>query len=263
MQAIELTLINSSQTAYAIKENDKYSEGDIVVVSLNNSDDLATVKSFKNVEPDLEFIKILNKATEKDKQQNCENCKYSRSILPEIKETANKLNLNMKIGFITLSLDKSKINVFYTAEERVDFRELIKILGSSYKSRIEMHQIGNRDETKQIGAMGVCGRVTCCKLFLDDFDKVGIKMAKNQNISLNPTRINGMCGRLLCCLKYEDEYYAEMQTKMPKENSTVLTPDGKGVVTARDFLKQTVTVTFTNADSTEIKTYNLTDISKK
>ena len=166
----------------------------------------------------------------------------------------------MKIGFITVSLDKKKINVNYTAEDRVDFRELIKILGTKYKARIEMRQIGNRDETKQIGAIGVCGRVTCCKAYLNDFDKVSIKMAKNQNISLNPNKINGMCGRLLCCFKYEDDFYSEMQKKMPKENSLVSTPDGKGTVSSRDFLKETVTVTFTKDDTTENKVYDLKDI---
>ena len=140
------------------------------------------------------------------------------------------------------------------------FRELIKILGTKFKARIEMRQIGNRDETKQVGAIGICGRVTCCKAFLNDFDKVSIKMAKNQNISLNPTRINGMCGRLLCCFKYEDDFYAEMQKKMPKENAVVSTPDGKGTVSARDFLRETVSVTFTKDESSETKIYDLKDI---
>lgn len=260
MQTIELNLLNLPQTIYAIKDNDNYKIKDIVVVLINGSLDLAVVKNIDELKQDVEFVKILRHATEQDKKQNCENCKFSRSLLPEIKKEAEKLNLNMKIGFISVSLDKNKINVNYTADDRVDFRELIKSLGTKYKARIEMRQIGNRDETKQIGAIGVCGRITCCKAFLNDFDKVSIKMAKNQNISLNPSKINGMCGRLLCCFKYEDEYYAEMQKKMPKENAIVITPDGKGVVTSRDFLKETVTVTFTKDDSTEVKVYDLKDI---
>ena len=221
---------------------------------------MAVIKNFTELKQDTEFVQIIRLATETDKKQNCENCKYARSLLPEIKKDVNKLNLNMKVGFISVSLDKSKINVNYTADDRVDFRELIKILGNKYKARIEMRQIGNRDETKQIGAIGVCGRVTCCKAFLNDFDKVSIKMAKNQNISLNPTKINGMCGRLLCCFKYEDEFYAEMQKKMPKENSFVITPDGKGTVLSRDFLKEKISVSFTKDDTTEIKVYDLKDI---
>ena len=260
MQAIELTLLNSPQTLYSLIEKNDYNKKDVVVISCGGSLDLAVVKNVVQVKPDVEFAEIIRHATEEDKKQNCENCKYARSILPEIKQEADKLNLNMKIGFISVNLDKTKIIVSYTADDRVDFRELIKILGAKYKARIEMRQIGNRDETKQIGAIGVCGRITCCKAFLDDFDKVSIKMAKNQNISLNPNKINGMCGRLLCCFKYEDEYYAEMQKKMPKENSLVSTPDGKGVVTGRDFLKETVTVTFNKDDSTEIKIFDLKDI---
>jgi len=261
MQAIELSLLNSPQEVYSVY-TDKFKVKDVVVISLNGSLELATVKSVVNINPDVDFAEIIRLADNDDKKQNCENCKFARSILPEIKKQAQKLNLNMKIGFITTSLDKSKITVNYTADDRVDFRELIKILGTTYKARIEMRQIGNRDETKQIGAIGVCGRVTCCKSFLNDFDKVSIKMAKNQNISLNPTRINGMCGRLLCCFKYEDDFYAEMQKKMPKLGATVTTPDGKGVVSATDFLKEKVSVTFTKDESTEIKIYDLADIQK-
>lgn len=263
MQTIELNLLNIPQTIYAIKDNDKYNKNDVVIVSINGSLDIAVVKNITEVKQDAEYVEIIRIATDFDKKLNCENCKYARTLLPEIKKEAEKLNLDMKIGFISVSLDKNKISVNYTAEDRVDFRELIKVLGTKYKARIEMRQIGNRDETKQIGAIGVCGRVTCCKAFLNDFDKVSIKMAKNQNISLNPNKINGMCGRLLCCFKYEDEYYAEMQKKMPKENSLISTPDGKGTVVSRDFLKETVSVSFTKDDTTEIKVYNLQDLQSK
>lgn len=259
MQSIELTLLNSPTTMYAVSDKN-YNKNDVVVISNSGSLDIATIKDIVDVSPDVEFVKIVRLATVEDKKQNCENCKYAREILSEIKAEANKLNLDMKIGFISISLDKSKINVHYTSDDRVDFRELIKVLGTKYKTRIEMRQIGNRDETKQIGALGVCGRITCCKAFLNDFDKVSIKMAKNQNISLNPNKINGMCGRLLCCFKYEDDFYAEMQKKMPKENTLVTTPDGNGTVSSRDFLKEQITVTFTKGDTTEVKVYDLKDI---
>ena len=260
MQAIELSLLNLPQTVYAVKDNDKYKISDVVIISNNGTLDIAIVKNIVNLKQDAEYVEIVRLATDIDKKQNCENCKYARTLLPEIKQTALNLSLDMKIGFISMSFDKSKIYVNYTSDDRVDFRELIKILGTKYKARIEMRQIGNRDETKQIGAIGVCGRVTCCKAFLNDFDKVSIKMAKNQNISLNPTRINGMCGRLLCCLKYEDDYYAEMQKKMPKENAQISTPEGKGTVVARDFLKEQVSVMFSKDDTTEIKIFTLSDL---
>ena len=266
MQVIDVLLFDSPTSVY-LKNHDELKINEQVIVSFNGSLELGLVKGSKNIEEEKDIAEFVRTANKEDNIKRCENCKYARTLLPEIKEEANKLGLNMKIGFISTNLDRTKIVVNYTSDERVDFRELIKILGSKYKTRIEMKQIGNRDESKVIGAIGICGRETCCKSFLSDFDKVSIKMAKNQNIALNPTRINGMCGRLLCCLKYEDEFYEEMQKKMPKLSSMVNTPDGIGKVTQTDFLKELVTVEFTkNSDeetTTEIKTYNLTDISKR
>ncbi len=262
MQAIELNLLNRPDVVHSLTDNVDFKRNDLVVVAISSAHELATVKGKFEIKPDVEFVKIVRLANADDKRQNCENCKMSRAMLPEIKQEAQKLNLDMKVGFVSISLDKSKIYVNYTADDRVDFRELVKVLSGKYKSRIEMRQIGNRDETKQIGAIGVCGKVVCCKQFLSDFDKVSIKMAKNQNISLNPNKINGMCGRLLCCFKYEDEYYGKMQKKMPKINSLVSTPDGKGTVTNLDFLREIVSVTFTKDDSTEVKKYALSEIGK-
>lgn len=256
---MEVELLNNSNIVLA-EAPDFTKEKDIVVVTTQIGEELARVRKKIN-KSDSEENKIQRTATDEDLRVHCENCKFTKSILPEIKKEAENLKLDMKIGFISANLDRTKIIVNYTADERVDFRDLIKILGSKYKSRIEMKQIGNRDESKKIGSLGVCGRETCCKAFLDDFDKVSIKMAKNQNISLNPTRINGMCGRLLCCLKYEDEFYSEMQKKMPKMNSVVSTPDGKGTVSALDFLREKVSVTFSKDESSEVKIYNLTDIT--
>lgn len=257
MQITEILLLNTPNSVFAeIDENIKPNQR--VVVNIDGSLELGAVKGKAKTDCDLvDFVRI---ATKEDYLQNCENCRYTRSLLPEIKTEAQKLNLDMKISFISTNLDRTKLIINYTADGRVDFRELIKVLANKYKTKIEMRQIGNRDETKQVGALGVCGRVTCCKAYLSDFDKVSIKMAKNQNISLNPQRINGMCGRLLCCLKYEDEFYDEMQKKMPKLNSTISTPDGKGLVTDRDFLRETVTITFTKDETTEVKKYTLDEI---
>ena len=257
MQVTEVILLDSPNSVY-IKPSD-CKRGDRVVVSTSTGLELGIIKNTQEIaEPEVaDFVRV---ATEEDNKKRCENCKYTRSILPKIKEEAQKLNLDMKIGIIATNLDRSKLIVNYTADERIDFRELIKNLGSIYKTRIEMRQIGNRDEAKCLGAIGICGQVCCCKRFLNDFDKVTIKMAKNQNISLNPNRINGMCGRLLCCLKYEDEYYEELQKRMPKIGFKINTPEGTGEVTATNLLKETVSVKFTNGDSTEIKTYNLDEI---
>ena len=258
MQIVEIVLHNNSNPVYAKNHNDLPIKSQ-VVVSINGVLEIGTIK--QNVSStNEELVEIVRLANDTDKKQYCENCRYCRSLVADVKKEAQKLNLDMKISFISTSLDRSKHLISYTADDRVDFRELIKVLGNMLKSKIEMRQIGNRDETKVVGALGICGRETCCKAYLNDFDKVSIKMAKNQNISLNPNRINGMCGRLLCCLKYEDDYYAEMQKKMPKMNSVVTTPDGKGTVTNLDFLREQVSVAFTKDETTEVKVYNLDDI---
>ena len=149
----------------------------------------------------------------------------------------------------------------YTAENRVDFREIVKSLASKLKARIEMRQIGSRDQVQCMGAIGVCGRVCCCKAHLSDFDKVTIKMAKNQGLSLNPAKLNGMCGKLLCCLKYEDDVYAEVLDKMPKVGQRVSTPDGEGEAKSLDILHEEVEVLFVKGEETERKTYPLSDIN--
>lgn len=260
MQIVEITLHNNNNSVFA-KNPKNYADKSWVVVNINGSPEMGIIKQAINSTP-AELYEIIRIANEKDKKQFCENCRHCKTLVADIKKEAEKLKLDMKISFVSTSLDKSKYLISYTADDRVDFRELVKILGNKLKAKIEMRQIGNRDETKVLGALGVCGRVTCCKAYLNDFDKVSIKMAKNQNISINPQRINGMCGRLLCCLKYEDDFYAEMQKKMPKINSTVTTPDGKGVVSNLDFLKEQVGVTFTKDDTTEIKVYDLSEINK-
>ena len=168
----------------------------------------------------------------------------------------------MKISGIRITLDKSKIVVYFTAENRVDFRELVKELATIYKTRIELRQIGSRDETRIMGGIGPCGERCCCKRFLNDFGHVSIKMAKNQNLSLNPNKISGICGRLLCCLDYENGYYAEMNKVMPQINSLVSTPNGNGIVLYNDILKQTVQVKIGDENNFEIKTFGLAEIKK-
>ena len=263
MQVTEIILTNNPSSVYS--NNINFEKDQPVVISNNGSLELGTVKGTTSIDnnDEITIVDVIRAATADDLKMHCENCKYARTLLPEIKVEAEKLNLDMKVGFIAVNLDKTKIVVNYTSDTRVDFRDLVKILGAKYKARIEMRQIGFRDETKVVGAIGMCGRVTCCKAFLSDFDKVSIKMAKNQNIALNPNRINGMCGRLLCCFKYEDEFYEEMKKKMPKNGSFVNTPDGQAEVTSTDYLKETVTVCFKkDEDSVEMKTFDLKDISK-
>jgi len=209
----------------------------------------------------LEELNFVREATEQDLEKVKENQEKAKELVPVVKSEIKKFNLEMKLCLIEYTLDNEKVIISYTAENRVDFRELVRSLASKLKSRIEMRQIGNRDQVQCMGAMGVCGRVCCCKAHLNDFDKVTIKMAKNQGLSLNPTKLNGMCGKLLCCLKYEDDVYAEILAKMPKVGQRVSTPDGEGEVKDLNVLKEKVEVIFVKGEETERKLYSLEDIS--
>lgn len=178
-------------------------------------------------------------------------------------ERIEKYKLNMKPISAAYSFDASKIVIQFYAENRVDFRELVRDLATSLRTRIELRQIGPRDEAKIIGAMGSCGMECCCRRYLNNFDNVSIKMAKNQNIALQPQKINGMCGRLLCCLGYENDYYAQTGEKMPRYGSEVQTPDGRGVAQDNNMLTQTVNVKFQNGDTVTKKCYKLCDLKCK
>ena len=158
--------------------------------------------------------------------------------------------LDMQLVSAEFAFDGSKILFFFTADERVDFRELVKNLASIFHTRIELRQIGVRDKAKMVGGLGICGRPFCCASFLDDFQPVSIKMAKTQNLSLNPTKISGTCGRLMCCLKYEQEAYEDLLRRSPKQDSFVDTPEGRGTITEVDLLRSRVKVRM--EDSPEI-----------
>ena len=158
--------------------------------------------------------------------------------------------LDMQLVSAEFAFDGSKILFFFTADERVDFRELVKNLASVFHTRIELRQIGVRDKAKMVGGLGICGRPFCCASFLDDFQPVSIKMAKTQNLSLNPTKISGTCGRLMCCLKYEQEAYEDLLKRSPKQDSFVDTPEGRGTVTEVDLLRQRVKVRMEDSPET-------------
>ncbi len=166
----------------------------------------------------------------------------------------------MKLMDVEFKFDKSKVLFFFTADGRIDFRELVRDLASIYKTRIEMRQVGVRDEVKRIGGNGVCGRELCCCSFLGNFETVSIKMAKEQNVSLNPSKISGNCGRLMCCLQYEQNVYEEFLKKLPKIGAIVKTQDGHGEVCGLETLKEIVKVKFKDGDETYFRKYNAKDI---
>jgi len=166
----------------------------------------------------------------------------------------------MNLVDVEYKFDGSKIIFYFTADGRVDFRELVKDLAAIYKTRIELRQIGVRDEVRKIGGNGVCGRELCCCSFLNNFDIVSIKMAKEQSASLNPSKISGNCGRLMCCLKYEQGVYEEKIKKLPKVGSIVKTEDGEGTIVSEEVLKERVKVQFKKDDVTTYKSYDAKDV---
>ena len=195
---------------------------------------------FRDIVPPLR--KVLRLATEKDERVNAENELKEKKAYEICQQRIQAHGLDMQLVSAECAFDGSKIIFFFTADGRVDFRELVKNLASVFRTRIELRQIGVRDKAKMVGGLGICGRPFCCKEFLDDFQPVSIKMAKTQNLSLNPTKISGTCGRLMCCLKYEQEAYEDLLRTSPKNESFVDTVDGRGTVVDVNLLRQTVRV---------------------
>ena len=185
---------------------------------------------------------VLRLATAQDKRTDADNRLREKHAFEVCQCKIEELGLEMQLVSAEYAFDGSKVLFFFTADGRVDFRELVKILASMLRTRIELRQIGVRDKAKMVGGLGICGRPFCCREFLDDFQPVSIKMAKTQNLSLNPTKISGTCGRLMCCLNYEQEAYEDLIKTSPKAESFVDTPDGRGTVTDVNLLRQSVKV---------------------
>lgn len=235
--------------------------GDCVVVESIRGLELAIVcQSSKKEESQEEIKEIVRVATEKDLETAHKHEKDYPKIIKTTNDLISKYKLDMKLVDVLLTLDGTKVVINYVCEDRVDFRELVKELASQLKLRIELRQIGIRDQAKIIGGIGFCGKECCCKKYLNDFDKVSIKMAKAQGLSLNPTKISGICGRLMCCLSYENEFYSEISAKMPKLNGKVKTKDGIGVAVYNNLLKQKVTVKIDNDGDIKVAEYDIKDI---
>ncbi|MBQ7916983.1 MAG: stage 0 sporulation family protein [Firmicutes bacterium] len=205
---------------------------------------------------------VLRKATEKDEEINKNNIAAEKEAMEICREKIEKHGLEMKLVEAEYTFDGNKILFYFTAEGRVDFRELVKDLAAVFKTRIELRQIGVRDEARACPGIGICGRPFCCQSFLPDFIPVSIKMAKDQNLSLNPTKISGTCGRLMCCLKYEESTYEELTKRLPAEGDLVQTPDGTGEVLHVNVLRQLlkVGVRQSEKDDVAIAEYALDDV---
>ena len=219
------------------------------------------VEESRIVQPLKEVIRV---ATPKDKSKEETNRRKEKEAFQICLKKIADRKLDMKLIDAEYTFDNSKVLFYFTADGRVDFRELVKDLAAVFKTRIELRQIGVRDETKILGGIGICGRPLCCHTYLSDFAPVSIKMAKEQNLSLNPTKISGTCGRLMCCLKNEQETYEYLNKKLPNNGDTVMTPEGlKGEVQSVSVLRQTVKVLVEAGDEKEIREYRVEELKMK
>lgn len=231
---------------FSPKSGDKYERNMPVVVETSRGLEYAWVAYPEKEISDEEIVSplkpIIRIATQKDKEFY-EACQAKKPLaIQTCKEKIIARGLEMKLVDCEFAFDGSKIVFFFTSANRVDFRELVKDLASAFHTRIELRQVGTRDETKYLGGLAPCGRICCCAGNMPEFKKVSVKMAKNQGLSLNPGKISGLCGRLMCCLSYENEYYTEANKKMPKIGSEVGSPEGKAIVVNTNMLKMEVKV---------------------
>lgn len=203
---------------------------------------VTNVISKKEENLNLPLKNVLRKATFDDEKKHYSNVELSKKAIKDCKKLIKKYNLNMKLIDASFTFDREQLMFHFLSDGRIDFRVLAKELASIYKTRIELRQVGVRDKAKEIGGIGPCGRLLCCSKYLVDFDSVSINMAKNQNISLNPSKINGVCGRLLCCLTYENETYEEYRKELPNLGERVKYLDKSGKVVSLNILDKTYTI---------------------
>lgn len=240
-------------------------KGDFVIVETARGLEFGeAVIGIRDVEEDTivsPLKKVLRTANDEDKEKNKENKERQQEAFDICLKKITEHSLPMKLIDVEYTFDNSKIIFYFVADGRIDFRELVKDLASIFRTRIELRQIGVRDESKMVGGLGPCGRSLCCSSFLGDFEPVSIKMAKEQNLSLNPTKISGVCGRLMCCLNYEEETYENIRKKTPTVGSVVMTEDGRGLVVENNILLETVKVKLdVSPDEVEVKSYSINDI---
>ena len=244
----------------------KVKKGDKVIVETTQGEELAEVLIPNRYVEDEKIIaplkKVVRIANNKDIKRYDECRKIEKEAFDICKQKIKEHKLNMTLTEVECKFDNSKVIFYFTADGRIDFRELVKDLAAIYRTRIEMRQIGVRDEVRRIGGNGVCGRELCCCTFLSDFETVSIKMAKEQNISLNPSKISGNCGRLMCCLKYENEVYEDKLKRLPNVGAIVKTEDGEGEVDGVETLKERVKVKFKteDGDGYTYKRYDAKDV---
>ncbi len=252
------------KTYYFDPINLQLKQGDKVIIETALGDEYGEViignKEVKEESLSLPLKKVIRLATPKDTKSFYEYKQKEPEALKKCQEKINKHKLDMKLIDAEYKFDGSKLIFYFTADGRIDFRELVKDLAAIFKTRIELRQIGVRDEIRRIGGNGACGRELCCCSFLGNFETVSIKMAKEQNISLNPSKISGCCGRLMCCLKYEQNVYEEKLSRLPKIGAIVKTDEGEGEVCGIETLKEIVKVKLNDGEDSYYKKFDAKDI---
>ena len=266
IEVIGVRFKKAGKLYYFDPDGEKLEEGSHAIVETIRGVEYSTVIKGNTMVEDSDVIqplkKVIRKATPEDDICEEENRKKEKEAFQICLEKIVKHKLDMKLIDVEITFDHNKLIFYFTSDGRVDFRELVKELASVFRTRIELRQIGVRDEAKMLNGIGICGRCLCCSTFLGDFHPVSIKMAKEQNLSLNPTKISGICGRLMCCLKYEEDVYEELNKKLPKVGDVISTPDGTGEILSVNVLMQNVkaAVKKKENDPPTIGFYNVNEI---
>ncbi len=264
VEVVDIQFRPGQKVYYFDPDGADYAQGDHVIMDTARGAEFGICCGGNHQIPVKEVVaplrKILRKATAQDEKIVAENRQKEKKAYSVCMQKIQDHGLDMQLVSAEVAFDGSKILFYFTADERVDFRELVKNLASVFHTRIELRQIGVRDKAKMVGGLGICGRSFCCASFLDDFQPVSIKMAKTQNLSLNPTKISGTCGRLMCCLKYEQEAYEDLIRTSPKMDSFVDTPEGRGTVVEVDLLRQRVKVRMEDSPET-VSQFSNSDIA--
>ena len=267
MKVIGVRFKSSGRIYYFDPLEFEFREGDGVIVETARGQEYGEVAQIAMDVEETAIVSplkpVVRPASESDTTMREQNCAKEGDAFQVCQQKIEQHKLDMRLVSAEYSFNGSKLVFYFTADERVDFRELVKDLASQFRTRIELRQIGVRDEAKMLGGLGPCGRVVCCKQFLDDFHPVSIKMAKEQNLSLSPTKISGLCGRLMCCLQYEQSGYEDMKRRMPHVNRDILTPDGIGIVVDNNVITEKTKVRLTMPDgSIDMREFHYTLLAK-
>ncbi len=258
-EVISIRFKNGGKDYFFDPDGNKVKVGDKIIVEMQRGKEMGTVSEVNHEVDDDKIVKPLRKmlrfATQKDFDRIEENHKKEAEAFKICEKKIEEHKLDMKLTKVEYSFDSSQIVFFFTADGRVDFRELVKDLASEFHTRIELRQIGVRDEAKMLGGIGICGQPYCCKQFLNDFEAVSIKMAKEQGLSLNPTKVSGSCGRLMCCLKYEQDAYEHLSSFTPKVGAIVKTRDGKATVIDSNLISGNLIVKPVDTESMPFKVH--------